>query len=147
MPKCRIGQSVGWRYRGDWFDFEATLDQQATRLCAVRVEQVIRAYRHLLPPLRPPRSRLRVIVTGSFAEYRELLATQDVNTTSPAAYLPRQNWILVGTELAPSAAQWQQVEARARKTAGREPAVGEPDSPRDSASWPARLRKLGRTAE
>ena len=37
-------------YRGSWFTLLSTADEESTRRCVVRMEQIFRAYRTLLPP-------------------------------------------------------------------------------------------------
>lgn len=88
-----------WQYRGNWFELVTTLDERAARRCIVRVEQIFRAYRHLLPPRRRPQQPLQIVLAGSSAEYRRLLEMHQLSTVSPALYLPATNRILASTDL------------------------------------------------
>ncbi|MCA9178373.1 MAG: DUF1570 domain-containing protein [Planctomycetales bacterium] len=94
-----------WRFTGEWFVLETSLQRAAAQQCIVRVEQMFRAYRHQLAPRRTAGQKLHILVTGTADEYRRLLANLQLESAAPALYLPRLNLILVGTDLLPMAEQ------------------------------------------
>lgn len=87
------------RYQGRWFTLDSTADDETTRRCVVRIEQIFRAYRQLLPPRRQPSRQLRVLLLGSMDEYHDFLRRQDVEITNPAFYSDRANLIVAASEL------------------------------------------------
>lgn len=42
------GSTHAWEYRGDWFVLTSTADEESTRHCIVRIEQIYRAFRQLI---------------------------------------------------------------------------------------------------
>ena len=48
--RAGCGEQATLRYRGPWFTLTSTADDERTRRCVVRIEQIFRAYRTLLPP-------------------------------------------------------------------------------------------------
>ena len=63
----------GWTYEGPWFRLESTADEAMVRRCVVRAEQIFRAYRQTLPPLRIQRTGLRLLIFGSVDDYQRHL--------------------------------------------------------------------------
>ena len=93
---CRV-------YDGEWFELLSTTDDESTRKCVVRIEQIFRAYRTLLPP-RVAREnqrgqKLQVHLYGSMADYRARLRQLGLSINNPACYAPKQRLILAGGEL------------------------------------------------
>lgn len=90
-------------YRGSWFTLLSTADEESTRRCVVRMEQIFRAYRTLLPP-RQKRTQneqeLTIYLYSSLDEYRQRLRTLDLNLNAPAIYSARHHQILAGGEMA-----------------------------------------------
>ena len=101
-----------WVYQGDWFVFASSLPPAAMKRVIVRVEQVFRAYRHLLPPRRRARSPLVIRLTGDEGEYRRILLKLDLETSSPAVFLPQSNRIFASTRLGPLSRQVADIDAR-----------------------------------
>lgn len=91
-------------YRGSWFTLLSTADEESTRRCVVRMEQIFRAYRTLLPPRlkekQQERQELTIYLYSSLDEYRQRLRALDLNLNSPAIYSARHHQILAGGELA-----------------------------------------------
>lgn len=87
-------------YRGSWFTLLSTADEESTRRCVVRVEQIYRAYRTLLPPRQQERQELTIYLYSSLDEYRQRLRALELNLLSPAIYSARLHMILAGGELA-----------------------------------------------
>jgi hypothetical protein len=88
-----------YRYSGNWFALESTADEEMTRRCIVRIEQVFRAYRLLLRPRTSPRRRLEVLLLGSIDEYRTYLTRRGLSLKTPSFYLAHQNRIVAASEL------------------------------------------------
>lgn len=88
------------RYRGPWFTLDSTADEETTRRCVVRTEQIFRAYRQLLPPRVEPARPLRVILLESMDEYAAFLREHDLGeVTNPALFSQRGNVIVAASEL------------------------------------------------
>jgi hypothetical protein len=88
------------RYEGNWFTLDSTADDETTRKAVVRIDQIFRAYRQVLPPRREPRTLAEIRLHGSLAEYRADLAERKLAIESPAFYSPSLNLIVAGSDLA-----------------------------------------------
>ena len=86
-------------YDGPWFRVDSTTDEDTTRRCVVRIEQIFQAYRTVLPPKGRPQETLRVRLYGSLDEYRTELRRLKLNITNPAFYSTRERTILAGSDL------------------------------------------------
>ena len=92
-------------YDGPWFRLVSTANEEQTRRCLVRIEQLFRAYRTLLPPRKwegeaPAEPRpLAVHLFGSTDEYRGRLRELDLTLDNAAFYSPRQATILAASDL------------------------------------------------
>jgi hypothetical protein len=90
-------------YQGSWFTLLSTADEESTRRCVVRMEQIFRAYRTLLPPRiekQREQQELTIYLYSSLDEYRQRLRSLDLNLDAPAIYSARNHQILAGGELA-----------------------------------------------
>jgi Protein of unknown function (DUF1570) len=93
-------------YRGPEFTLLSTADEESTRRCVVRMEQIFRAYRTLLPPLLKQKAEeekkpeLTIYLYSSLDEYRQRLRTLELNLNAPAIYSARHHQILAGGEMA-----------------------------------------------
>ena len=87
-----------YSYDGTWFQLLSAADEETTKRCVVRVEQVVRAYRQWLPPRQQPKSQLRVLVFGSMEEYRNFLNERGWDIRNPAFYVPDLNMIVAGSD-------------------------------------------------
>ena len=93
------------RYRGPWFTLDSTADEELTRRCIVRTEQIFRAYRQMLPPRTEaladtPERPLRFVLFASMDEYRTYLKKFGPGIENPAIYSQKENSVVVGGELA-----------------------------------------------
>lgn len=86
-------------YDGPWFRVDSTTDEETTRRCVVRIEQIFQAYRIVLPPTGRPQETLRVRLYGSLDEYRAELRRLKLSITNPAFYSTRERTILAGSDL------------------------------------------------
>ena len=101
-----------WQYDGDWFSLSSTADDHTTRRCVIRIEQIFRAYRQLLPPKVSSGSRtLAVSLFGSTKEYRDLLRELGLSIHNPAFYSPQTNQIIAASELSQYARRLQENQA------------------------------------
>lgn len=94
-----VGGKTHHLYAGPWFRVDSTTDEETTRRCVVRIEQIFRAYRMVLPPKGLPPAPLRVRLFGSLDEYRAELRRLDLNIKNPAFYSTSQRTILAGSDL------------------------------------------------
>ena len=99
-------------YRGDWFELWSTTDDEPTRRCVVRLEQIFRAYRTVLPPRTSPRGTLQVYLYGSLAEYQTRLRQLDLTLENAAFYAPAQRMIVAGSELTSFARRLNELRSR-----------------------------------
>lgn len=97
-------------YPGRWFQLEATTPEDITRRLIVRLEQVFAAYRQLLPPRTEPRRGLRIVIFSSMIEYEEAIRRYGMRLENPAFFVPKENLVLVGTDLGRFAAQLDQLQ-------------------------------------
>jgi len=91
-------------YRGPWFELHATLRPPVARKCVVRLEQMFRAFRQVLPPrddssLSERKRPLQVFLYGTMSGYRTELLRRDITASSAAVYVIDEHAILAGTEL------------------------------------------------
>ena len=117
MEKVRLSRavrdgSVYLNYEGPWFRLESTADEDMTRRCVVRVEQIFLAYRQLLPPEAVRQSDLRLLLFGSMDQYRAYLREADLAIASPAFYSAAENLVVAGSQLNPYARRLRQVRAQ-----------------------------------
>jgi hypothetical protein len=115
-PIIRDGRP-GYQYDGEWFTLDSTADEEITRRCVVRIEQVFVAYRRLLPPLRSPSSLLRVRLLGTMAEYVDYTRARGLELQNLAYFSTAQNEIVAGSELARFGVEL--AKARAQNDAAR----------------------------
>jgi hypothetical protein len=86
-------------YRGEWFDLWSTTEEEPTRRCVVRLEQIFRAFRTILPPRTVRGGQLQVYIFGSLAEYESRLDKFGLSIENAAFYSPRERMIVAGSEL------------------------------------------------
>jgi hypothetical protein len=86
-------------YSGPWFELTSTADDEQTRRCLVRIEQLFRAYRTLLPPRVGQPRRLRVELFGSLDQYRDRLRERSFDLENAAFYSAREATILAASDL------------------------------------------------
>lgn len=91
-------------YRGSWFTLLSTANEESTRRSVVRMEQIFRAYRTLLPPRlkenQEVKQELTIYLYASLDEYRQRLRALELNLNAPAIYSARHHQIVAGGELA-----------------------------------------------
>jgi hypothetical protein len=121
MEKVELGSAerdgtVLFSYQGPWFRLESSADEEMTRRCVVRVEQIFRAYRQLLPPEVDRRSDLRLLLFGSMDEYRAYLRAAGLAIASPAFYSASENLVVAGSQLNSYARRLRQVRAQNKET-------------------------------
>jgi Skp family chaperone for outer membrane proteins len=93
------GSSHAWEYRGDWFTLTSTADEESTRRCIVRIEQIYRAFRQLIPARVNARRPLRIVLYGSIDEYQTALRTLGIEIENLAFFASREHTIFAGAEL------------------------------------------------
>jgi hypothetical protein len=86
-------------YRGPWFTLDSTADDEQTRRCLVRIEQLFRAYRTLLPPRVSEPRPLSVQLFGSLDQYRDRLRDLKLDLENAAFYSSREASILAASDL------------------------------------------------
>jgi regulator of replication initiation timing len=86
-------------YEGQWFQVRSSADDESTRRCVVRIEQMFAGFRQLLPPRVEPRGRLRIILFGSMDEFRRQMGRRNLKIENPAIYSLTENMIVAGGDL------------------------------------------------
>lgn len=99
-----------WHYRGQWFTLDSTADESSTRRCIVRIEQIFRAFRQLLPQRSDPRTPLTIHLYGSLDEYHTALRRMELKIRNLAFYASRQDLIVTGAELSEFTAQLAKIK-------------------------------------
>ena len=110
-PGTRDGERC-WIYAGDWFVLESHADETLTRRCVVRIEQVFRAYRQLLPPRVQPPATLRVLLFGARDDYRAYVNQLGLKIETPGFFVPAQNLLVAGSDMEPFARRLAQARAK-----------------------------------
>jgi hypothetical protein len=87
------------RYVGPWFTLVSTADDEQTRRCLVRIEQLFRAYRTFLPPQGRAERPLTVHLFGTIDEYRGRLDEWSLSIDNAALYVPGEAVILAASDL------------------------------------------------
>ena len=129
-------------YRGPWFLLDSTSDDETTRRCVVRIEQIFRAYRQLLPPRIEPTRPLRILLLASMDEYRGFLSERGLELENAAVFSEAENLIAAGSELTRFARRLEEVRARHQRLR-REYQRIDRDMPRRLAAAGAELRAGG----
>jgi len=101
--------SSRWVYEGQWFRLESSADDESTRRCVVRIEQMFGGFRQLVPPRVAPRGRLQILLFGAMDEFRAQLRDWNLGIKNPAFYSPGQNMIVAGGDLSRFGDQLEQV--------------------------------------
>lgn len=104
-----------WTADRFWFRLDSTAEASMTRRCVVRVEQMFRAYRQLLPPRTEQAGGLRLLLFGSLDEYRRFMRESGFRIPNPAFYSSAHNMIVAGSDLNSYAGRLAQVQARNRE--------------------------------
>jgi hypothetical protein len=133
-------------YRGPWFTLTSAAAEEPTRRSIVRIEQMFRAYRTLLPPRVERPQRLEIELFGSLDQYRGRLRGLDLSLESAAFYSPRERTILAGSDLDLFAERLQQVR-REHEAARRELEQLEAEHTKTLAALSAELKAAGFSAE
>jgi hypothetical protein len=116
------GGAARLHYAGRWFHLVSSANDEQTRRCLVRIEQLFRAYRTLLPPRTNEPRPLTVHLFGSQDEYRGRLRELELELDNAAFYSPRQATILAASDLnlfADRLAQVRREHERFRKEMAR----------------------------
>jgi hypothetical protein len=93
------GGAARLHYAGRWFHLVSSANDEQTRRCLVRIEQLFRAYRTLLPPHIDQPHALSVHLFGSQDEYRGRLRELELELDNAAFYSPRQATIFAASDL------------------------------------------------
>jgi len=112
LDELDVGMTSYRRYRGRWFTALSTADEETTRRCVVRIEQIFRAYRQVLPPRQKSQRPLEVRLFSSMDEYYGYLERRDISIRNPSVFLLSENTILAAAELDVFAQRLQVVRDR-----------------------------------
>lgn len=108
--------SHAWEYTGNWFQLTSTADEESTRRCIVRIDQIYRAFRQLIPAMVESRRPLRIVLYGSIDEYQTALRTLGIEMENLAFYASREHTIFAGAELTSYAQRLQSVRSAHQAT-------------------------------
>ncbi len=86
-------------YDGQWFQLESSADDESTRRCVARIEQMFAGFQQLVPPRVKPQGRLQIVLFGSMDEFRGQLRRWKLEIENPAFFSPAQNLIVAGGDL------------------------------------------------
>ncbi len=105
-----------WEHTGPWFRLTSTADEVSTRRCIVRIDQIFRAYRQLIPSTDGDHRPLRIVLYGSVDEYQTALRTLGIEIENLAFYASREHMIFAGAELASYSKRLQSIRAAHQST-------------------------------
>ncbi len=89
-----------WQYEGPWFVLQSTANEDVTRRCIVRVEQVFAAYRQILPPrVQEQKRTLKILYFGSTEQYKSFLRAAELPIENPAFYAADWNAVVAGSDV------------------------------------------------
>ncbi|MBC8354161.1 MAG: DUF1570 domain-containing protein [Planctomycetes bacterium] len=108
--------SHAWEYSGPWFHLSSTADNESTRRCIVRIEQIFRAYRQLIPIALVDQRPLHVVLYGSVDEYQTALRTLGIEIQNLAFYASRDRTIFAGAELTSYSRRLDRIRAAHEET-------------------------------
>lgn len=111
-----VNSPHAWEYVGPWFELTSTADDESTRRCIVRIEQIFRAYRQLIPSTADRQRPLRIVLYGSVDEYQTALRTLGIEIESLAFYASREHTIFAGAELSSYSKRLQSIRAAHERT-------------------------------
>lgn len=99
----RTSEDAPWRYAGEWFTLDSTMDARLTREAVIRLEQVFQALESLVPrsskrPASEPR-QVHVRLCGSGAEYRKEQDRLGIRVEHPAFYVPAHALLVAGSDM------------------------------------------------
>jgi len=115
LATARRGSRSVRTYEGDWFTLTSSADEESTRRCVVRIEQIFRAFRLLLPPRVEMPRRLTIDLYASVDELRHELEMLELDVDAPALYSLRQARILAASELSEYERKLAQVRRQANE--------------------------------
>ncbi len=102
------------QYDGPWFSLSSTADDAQTRRAVVRIEQLFRGYRTLLPPCTEEPQSLAVRLDGSLDRYQARVRQLGLALDNAAFYAPRERTIYAGSELNRIGQRLADVQARSQ---------------------------------
>lgn len=94
-----VENATRWIYDGNWFRLESTTDENLTRRSIVRIEQIFRAYRLVLPPRITSSDDLLIELYGSMEQYRRQVDRSGLQIVHPAFFSAAENRIVAGSDL------------------------------------------------
>lgn len=99
----RASEDAPWRYAGEWFTLDSTMDAKLTREAVIRLEHVFQALESLVPrsaaPRQQPPQQVQVRLCGSGAEYRREQERLGIRVDHPAFYVPAHGLLVAGSDM------------------------------------------------
>lgn len=108
--------SHAWEYTGTWFQLTSTADEESTRRCVVRIEQVFRAFGQMFPTTATTHRPLRIVLYGSVDEYQTAMRTLGIEIENLAFYAARERTIFAGAELVSYSQRLRDIRAAHQQT-------------------------------
>ena len=131
-----------WTHSGHNFFLKSTVDDELTRRCVVRIEQIFLAYQQILPPRIDNPPQIRGLLFGSMAQYRQQMKRWGLELENPAFYSPEQNLLAAGGDLHRYSLQWRQAREQSREVR-QQYETWKKEFPRKLAARAAALRRRG----
>ena len=90
-----------YHYVGARFQLDSSADAQVTRRCIVRLEQMFRAFRQVLPERREADAKrlLRIRLFGTNDSYYQYLREQGIPIRNPAYFDATRNEVVAGSDV------------------------------------------------
>ncbi len=141
LVKVNLDGTRCYRYEGDWLQLESTLDEELTRQVIVRLEQMLLAFRQVLPPRhRPePGQTMKMKVFGTTDQYYQFLRERGIDLLNLAYYDARRNLVVAGSDINHFSERRTAAREQHQKLQAERAALGQ--------SLPEQLRKLNEDLE
>jgi hypothetical protein len=136
LERVNLDGTRFFQYEGDWLRLQSTTSEELTRHIVVRVEQILLAFRQVLPPRREAESGrpMRMKVFGTTDQYYQYLRAQKIDLLNPAYFDAGNNLVVAGSDINRFAEQLAAVRARHDQLAAQQA--------EHAARLPEELKKL-----
>lgn len=130
-----------YQSEGDWLQLESTTSEELTRRITVRLEQILLAFRQVLPPRRKPEAgkTMHLKVFGTSDQYYQYLRDQKIDLRNLAYYDASRNLVVAGSDINRFADQLSAVRRQHEKLQAEQAA--------QTAALPEQLRELNEQLE
>lgn len=122
LERVNLDGARFFQYEGDWLRLQSTTGEELTRRIVVRVEQILLAFRQVLPPRRAaePGRPMRMKVFGATEQYYQYLRAHEIDLLNPAYFDADRNLVVAGSDINRFAEQLAAARARHNQIAAQQ---------------------------